>query len=104
MSIFKCPNCNNGELPKDESPCWKCGSSKTVSEMDTVPMKREVIGDQLLTALNDKSKVTILANKEDLQLLMMGLNNLTLIDSKLNKKRVQYAKDLKQLFDASFNV
>lgn len=28
MSIFKCPNCHDEQLPEAEVPCWKCGARR----------------------------------------------------------------------------
>lgn len=38
-----------------------------------LPAKREIIQDRLLASLDDKSKVAIVVNKDDLDLLIEGM-------------------------------
>jgi hypothetical protein len=42
-------------------------------EIKLIPTNREVIENQLLAALDDKTKVAILANEEDLSVMMLAL-------------------------------
>lgn len=72
-------------------------------EMEVVPTRREVIANQLLSALDDRTKVAILADEEDLNLLIRALDELRVYDSKLNRKRVQYVEDLRLLRKSTFN-
>ena len=59
----------------------------------------EVIENQLLTALDDKSKVAILATQDDLDLLISAL---TYSPNKSNASRTKMLDGLKQLRDAAF--
>ncbi|MDA8106194.1 MAG: hypothetical protein M0Z71_12555 [Nitrospiraceae bacterium] len=65
-------------------------------------VNRQVIENQLLTALDDKSKVAILASEEDLDTLIAALllseNNRMAMSSKFKELRA----DLQQLKSAAF--
>lgn len=63
--------------------------------------KREVISDQVLTALDDKSKVAILCTQEDLDLLIQALYSMHLLGP-ANRKRNRYLDDLKLLQAKAF--
>lgn len=71
---------------------------------------RQVIENQLLSALDDKSKVAILATKEDLEILIAALCGYQLGEAKGNllswKNHVdrckEFASDLEQLKSAAF--
>ena len=67
-------------------------------KIDLVP--HEVIENQLLVALNDKSKVGILASQDDLRMLIIGLGDtLRYLDcDKCRELRVSLMK----LMDAAF--
>jgi hypothetical protein len=45
----------------------------TMAELNITPVPREVIEDQLLVALDDKSKVALVASEADLNLLIFAL-------------------------------
>ena len=64
---------------------------------------RKVIEDQLLTALDDKRKVAILATAEDLDLLILALDEVRYHAKDLEQKRKRYLDDLKMLRDKAFN-
>lgn len=57
---------------------------------------RKVLERKLLTALNDETRVAILATCEDLDLLILALGDST------RQRARQYAEDLKKLRDAAF--
>lgn len=64
-------------------------------------VNRQVIDNQLLTALDDKSKVAILLNKEDLDLIisafMLAENNRMAMKGRMT----EFRKDLEQLRESA---
>jgi len=71
-----------------------------MSDVKTELVPHEVIEKQLLVALNDKSKVAILASKDDLLMLMNGLEDtLRYLDC---AERRELLESLKKLNDAAF--
>lgn len=71
--------------------------------MDVVLTRRQVIADKLLTELDDGGKVAILCKKEDLELLMKGLDMVAACKrSEASERASQFLKDMKQLYDVSF--
>lgn len=63
-----------------------------------VPASREVIGDQLLVALDDKSKVAIICDQKDIELLMFALSSCHGVRPECGKMW----QDLKKLRDSAF--
>ena len=61
-----------------------------------IPSTRTVMERKLLTALDGKLKVAILATKEDLDLLISALGD------SIQKDAQRYGADLKKLRDAAF--
>lgn len=62
-----------------------------------IPTPREVIGQQLLAALDDKSKVAILATEEDLEMLVQAMQRFA-----ENDKESRMLEDLRRLQDEAF--
>ena len=70
-----------------------------------VPVRKEVIEHRLLVALNDQSKVAILAEEKDLDLLIAGMESLVQSDE-LRSNEVPFRDmldSLKQLRKEAFN-
>lgn len=65
------------------------------NDLTVIPSNRQVIENKLLTAIDDDSKVAILASREDLDLLIEALSNWT-------EKARLYSADLSQLRRAAF--
>jgi len=63
---------------------------------------REVIADQLLTALDDKGKVAILADREMLDFLISAAHNCDITDPELRKYRDELVQDMKKLRASAF--
>lgn len=63
-----------------------------------VPVSREIIGDQLLVALDDKSKVAVVCDQHDIELLMFALSSCRGLPMECGKMW----QDLKKLRDAAF--
>ena len=85
------------------------------ADCSVVPTPREVISDQLLVALDDKSKVAILASESDLDLLEMALDRRFSFDdidrnahgamkhiNHWNELRLTFLRDVQQLRQAAF--
>lgn len=77
----------------------------THKKCEELRVSRQIIENQLLTALDDKSKVAILASKEDLETLIAALLGYDIAERKGSviswQKHVdrckEFANDLKQL-------
>lgn len=67
-----------------------------MSSLRIKPEKREVIQDQLLTELNDKDKVAILATKKDLDLFIEAMKCLSSPESD------RFLQDLQHLRAVAF--
>lgn len=64
-------------------------------------VRREVIEDQLLVTLEDKSKVAIIATETDLDMLISGLQSIV-TDTGDGPKRDAYLADLRTLRKQAF--
>ena len=70
-----------------------------------IQSKRQIIENQLLTALDDKSKVALIFNEKDLDLLIAVLAAYQKIDNKANKPNSQTTSmlnDIQLLKDSAF--
>jgi hypothetical protein len=65
-------------------------------------VNRQVIENQLLTSLCDKSKVAILATEDDLRMLINALKTHSMCYPGWAKKNSEYVADLEQLKSAAF--
>lgn len=65
-------------------------------------VSREVIERQLLTALNDKSQVAILATEEDLDLLIAALRPAAPLEPYSSDKAQEFCMGLQQLKREAF--
>jgi hypothetical protein len=68
------------------------------NKLRVIRATRTVVERKLLTALDDNSKVAILATKKDLDLLISALGD------SIQKDAQRYAADLKKLRDAAFST
>lgn len=82
---------------------------KAKATADCAPMtcsvesvNRQVIENKLLTALDDKSKVAILATEDDLRMLINALKTHSMCYPGWSKKNSEYVADLEQLKAAAF--
>ena len=66
--------------------------------------KKEVIENQLLVALDDKSKVALVIDEEDLQLLILGLGALSLGNKKKDEMRWKLLENLRELKTQAFRT
>lgn len=71
-------------------------------DLKIVPSNREVIDNQLLTALDDKSKVAILASEEDLDVLITALKRYPVSLCTKETQVLALLNGLEQLRDAAF--
>jgi bisphosphoglycerate-dependent phosphoglycerate mutase len=68
-------------------------------------VKREVINDQLLAALDDKSKCAIVASEDDVRMLIRALSSYgkeRKLSEAENEKRAAFIYDLTQLLAKAF--
>ena len=72
-------------------------SAASVCSTEYVP--REVIAEQLLIALDDKSKTAIIAGKEDIEILIRALDH---VPSFWGTRYITMASDLRKLRDSAF--
>ena len=89
----KLPPCDHDDCPPTR--CKKPGSLAAMP-CSVESVNRQVIENQLLTALDDKSKVAILATEEDLTMLIICLGFSTGVKAK------EMRADLQQLKAAAF--
>lgn len=89
-------------MKKDNEMATAIKKRKTSPAVDAacsvVPVRREVLNDQLLVALDDKSKVAIICDQNDIELLMFALTRCDGIRS----ESAEMWRDLKKLRDAAF--
>ena len=72
-------------------------------KVKVISVKREVIEGQLLAALDDKSKVAILANEDDCRILIYALERGTNWSVDDTLKRHELADGLKRLMTEAFD-
>lgn len=73
-----------------------------MSEIKIEQVSRQVIGNQLLIALNDESKVAIILGKQELKDIIIGLKK-TILDDTKRKIRVKVlVEDMWKLFNSAF--
>ena len=83
---------DNGERQRALSPATCSAES----------VNRQVIENQLLTALDDKSRVAILATEDDLRMLINALKTHSMCYPGWAKKNSEYVAGLEQLKAAAF--
>lgn len=73
-----------------------------MSEIKIEQVSRQVIGNQILIALNDESKVAIILGKQELKDIIIGLKK-TILDDTKRKIRVKVlVEDMWKLFNSAF--
>lgn len=77
--------------------------SKTEDRCSVVPTSRSVLEHKLLSALDDSSKVAILATKEDLDLFIHALEDFRVQGfPSFRERATTFANDLRQLRAEAF--
>ena len=66
------------------------------------PVKREIIGQQLLTALEDKKNVALVLSEKDLTFLIRALLYSAQASGEFEKWRIEMRDSLEQLREVSF--